>query len=318
MTTEPATIRRRRADALLSQGRAPEAVPLYRDLVRRFPDEESHQLALAWALYDSGEAGEAVACFEELAGRELARGVFTGFAFDELVRIYRGQKAWEKLISLCERTAAAFPDDPAPLRTLGEACLDGQRPGQALAVFRKLTALEPDEPSHWCNRGDALLALGEPRAAEAAYERAIVLAPEEAPQHLRRLSGLLGAAHPERALAVLGRCQALDPGRVPDFFLEGDLSLRLGRHGEAEAAYGRAAADDPPAAGAIWHRLGLRCTEAGLHEQAARGFAKAAQAEPGNPRHLLRLAAAYASQGRADLAVECLKRAGETLPGKLP
>ncbi|MBE0558262.1 MAG: tetratricopeptide repeat protein [Proteobacteria bacterium] len=89
---------RDRADTLLRMGRHTEAIPLYRKLVEAFPEEESHLLALAWALHDSGNPKEAAACFERLFRKELTRKLVIGFAYDELVRIYREGKNWEALI----------------------------------------------------------------------------------------------------------------------------------------------------------------------------------------------------------------------------
>ncbi len=150
-------------------GRHAEAIPLYRKLVETFPDEESHLLALAWALHDSGNPEEAAACFERLFQKELARKLFTGFAYDELVRIYREGKNWEGLISVCERAAAAQPEDVGLLKTLGDAYLAAERAADAVRVFERLTALEPDAPENWCALGNARLAAGDPGEAEAAY-----------------------------------------------------------------------------------------------------------------------------------------------------
>jgi tetratricopeptide (TPR) repeat protein len=318
MTPESPAEERRRADALLGSGRAAEAVPLYRDLMQRCPGEESHQLAFALALYDSGARQEAADRLEQLAAREMDRDVFTGFAFDELVRIYRDRKEWGKLIALCDRAAAAFPGDAGLLRTLGDACLAGQQEGRALTAFGGLARLEPNDPTTWCALGQARLALGDPDGAEADYQRAAELAPEEKPRLLRRLAGLLSARYPERAVAALRRCLSLDPGYAPDGMALGDLLLNLGRPDEAGEAYAQAAAAATAGAGRVWHRLGLRLTEAGLHDQSAGAFLKAAADEPDNPRHLLRLAASYAALGRTGEARETLKRAESLLGDRKP
>jgi len=44
---------RNRADDLMKSGHPAEAVPIYRKWVEAHPDEDSHLLALAWALKPS-------------------------------------------------------------------------------------------------------------------------------------------------------------------------------------------------------------------------------------------------------------------------
>ena len=241
----------------MRMGRHAEAVPLYRKLVETFPEEESHLLALAWALHDSGKPEEAAACFERLFRKELARKLFTGFAYDELVRIYREGKNGEALISVCERAAAAQPEDVGLLQTLGEAYLAAGTAAEALRVFEKLTALEPDAPENWCALGDARLAAGDPGEAEAAYSRAAEIDPADAAAFFSRLAdGLLRAGYPEKAQAAMERCLALSPDEP--LYLDGSRRYprppgETGRRGGCLRPCGIA---HPAAAGGCWYRLG--------------------------------------------------------------
>jgi len=86
----------RLAEKLMQEKRYDEAVALYEELVRLNPGEDSHRLALAWAYKDSGRLDEAVALFEELLEKELSRKLFTGFAFDDLVKIFREEKQYDR------------------------------------------------------------------------------------------------------------------------------------------------------------------------------------------------------------------------------
>ena len=305
------------ADALIRMGRHAEAVALYRKLVETFPEEESHLLALAWALHDSGNPEEAAACFERLFRKELARKLFTGFAYDELVRIYREGKNWEGLISVCERAAAAQPEDVGLLKTLGDAYLAADRAADALRVFERLTALEPDAPENWCALGNARLAAGDPGEAEAAYFRAAEIDPADASAFFSRLAdGLLRAGYPEKAQAAIERCLALSPDE-PLYLMDlGDILIRRGKPDAAADAYARAASLNPAAAGRGWYRLGTLLTKEGLHLPATEAFAKAVAAEPENTRYLLGLAASYAAQGLTDLAGATLRRM-ETQNGRV-
>jgi tetratricopeptide (TPR) repeat protein len=305
------------ADTLTRMGRHAEAIPLYRKLAETFPEEESHLLALAWALHDSGNPEEATVYFESLFRKELERKLFTGFAYDELVRIYREGKNREDLISVCERAAAAQPGDVGLLKTLGDAYLAADRSADAVMVFETLTAREPDAPENWCALGDARLAAGNPGKAEAAYVRAAEIAPPDASVFFSRLAdGLLRAGNPENAQAAIARCLALNPDE-PIYLMElGDILIRRGNPDAAADAYTRAASLNPAAAGGAWYRLGNLLSKERLDPQAMEAFTKAVAAEPENVRYLLGLAASFAARGLVDLAGTTLRRI-ETLTGRV-
>jgi tetratricopeptide (TPR) repeat protein len=305
------------ADALIRMGRHAEAIPLYRKLTETFPEEESHLLALAWALHDSGNPEEAMDCFEHLFRKELTRKLITGFAYDELVRIYREGKNREDLISVCERAVATQQGDVGLLKTLGDAYLAADRSADAVRVYETLTALEPDAPENWCALGDARLAAGNPGQAEAAYVRAAEIAPADASAFFSRLAnGLLRAGHSENAQAAIERCLALNPDE-PLYLMDlGDILIYRGKPDAAADAYARAASLNPAAAGGAWYRLGNLLAKESLYPQATEAFTQAVAAEPENARYLLGLAASYAARGLADLAGTTLRRI-ETLTGRV-
>jgi tetratricopeptide (TPR) repeat protein len=300
------------AASLMESGRAAEAVPLYRKRVVDHPNEDSHLLGLAWALHDSGHAAEAAACLEELFQKELTRKPFTGFAYDELVRIYRESKNEKALISVCERSAAARPEDVGILRTLGEAYLAAGRTGEAASLFERLAGREPDGSEWWSLLGDAQLQAGNLNRAEAAYRRASEIDPDSEARFFGRLAeGLLKAGCPARSKSAWEQCLKTRP-EEPVFWMGlGDALVRLEETAAAADSYGRAAALLPASAGSCWHRLGNLLEAEGFHDRAAEAFEKASQAEPGNRRHLLRLASAHAAQGRHDLAAAALERMDE-------
>ena len=307
---DPLSPERNRADDLMSAGRPAEAVPIYRNLIAEYPNEDSLLLALAWALHDSGKTVEAAACFEQLFSRELSRKPFTGFAYDELVRIYRAEKDGEALVSVCERAAAAQPEDIGLVRTLGEACLAAGRADQAVRVFQKLIGLDPDGPENWCSLGEGWLAAGEPDQAETAYGKAAEIDPAAETLFFSRLAdGLLRAGYPERAAAVWKRSLAERSDEPFSWMGLGDCLICLKESDAAVEAYLRAAELRPSAAGEVWNRLGNGFAKAGLHTRAAAAFANAIAAESQNRRYALRLAESFAAQGQNDLAADILRRA---------
>jgi len=90
MSTEPDYDKetlRKSAERLMNSGQYEEAAALYGRLEEQYPGEDSFLMAQAWAYHDNGQRDEAIVCFEQLFAGELRRKVFTGFAFDELVRL---------------------------------------------------------------------------------------------------------------------------------------------------------------------------------------------------------------------------------------
>lgn len=298
------------ADELMKSGRPADAVPIYRKWAEAHPDEDSHLFALAWALYDSGDAVQAIACFEQLLQKEISHQPFTGFAYDELVRIYRERKNWEGLVSVCERTMAAQPEDIGVIKTLGEAYLSAGMAAEAVRVFEKLVRQEPDAPAHRCSLGDAFLAEGDAIHAEAEYKRASEIDPlNEALFFSRLANGLFRSGHPERAKAAWEKCLAVRPDESLFWMGLGDCLVRLGEPVAAAEAYNRGVRLHPEAAGTCWHRLGSLLSKEGFHPHAAEAYLKAIALEPVNPLYLLRLAASYAAQGRNNLAKAALRQA---------
>jgi tetratricopeptide (TPR) repeat protein len=273
------------------------------------PEEDSLLLALAWTLHDDGKWEEAAECFERLFARELARRLFTGFAYDELVRIYRERKQWERLVSVCERAAAAQPDDANLLRTLGEACLAAGNRERAQRVFERWAALEADSPDAWCGLGDARLAAGDAGGAEAAYGRAAEISPADAPVLFRRLANaFLFAGRPERARDAFGRCLAERPDEPLCWMGFGEALVCMGNPEAAAEAFARAASCNPANAGGVYSRLGNLLTRRGLHGPASDAFRKAVAAEPDNPRVLLLLASSFTARGLNDSAAAALQQ----------
>ena len=180
--------RQKTAETLVREGRYAEAAGLYRELVQLHPGDDSFCLKLAWAYHDDGRIEEAVGCFEELFERELTRKVFTGFAFDELVRIFKLQGRHDRLLAVCERAAAAQRNDYALLGDLGDAYLRAGKAEQAAGVFREMIAMEPESSVLYCSLGEALATMGDEAGAEEAYEQAAAIEPEKAAAYYCRLA----------------------------------------------------------------------------------------------------------------------------------
>jgi pentatricopeptide repeat protein len=302
---------RNEADRLYREGRFEEAIALYRDLLVSSPEEESLVLALAWACHDAGRLEEAIGLFENLFREELTRRVFTGFGFDELVRIFKDHGMFDRLVDACERAAAAQPEDFALREALADAYLKAGRPRKAVAVLEKMTEEEPEAAAILCLLGNALLALSEWDRAETAYQRAVCLEPEKTDVFYGRMAhALLELEQPERALAAYEKCLSFRPEDPLYRCGKGDILLLLGRLAEAREAYDRAVSLNPGEAGAYLNRLGHSLVRHDRLADAADTFRRATEAEPPNPLYPLHLAECLLALGREEEAKEILRKTG--------
>jgi tetratricopeptide (TPR) repeat protein len=240
--------------------------------------------------------------------KELKRKVFTGFAFDELVKIFKEGKQYDRMIRICERAVAAQPDDVSLLFTLGDAYLLNGLPEKAIEVFKKIIVMEPDASASLLSLGNAHIAAGEFDHAEAAYEDAITIDPPDAGIYYNRLGmTYLRAGEYSRAGAAFEKAIG-HRGDEPLYHCNrGDVFVMEGRLDEAAAAYEKAAALNPESRGAYLNRLGNTLFRERKYLQAIDTFRGAVAAEPLNPFYHLHLARSYEAAGFPEEAA----RAGE-------
>jgi superkiller protein 3 len=301
---DPALVR---AEALARAGHCDEAIALYRDLIKNHPEDDSYLLALAWVCHDDDRKDDALACFRELFERELQRKVFSGFAFDELVRLYKENESLDLLVDICERAVKAQVDDFALLGDLGDAYLRAGRCQDAIGVFEKMIDMEPDASAVYCCLGNAFIAAEELQKANAAYEKAVEIEPEQKEAFLCRLTDAYRrAGHVRQAEGVLRAC--LRESKNTLLFLDlAEILIEAGRVEEGENLLVQAVDLDPLSEGVFCNRFGNSLARVGHHEAAIIYFQRAIKADPRNPFYYMHLAASCTAIGREDLAAAMLK-----------
>jgi tetratricopeptide (TPR) repeat protein len=294
------------AEKFLKEGRYQEAIKLFEEIHQAYPEEESTLLMLAWAHYDNGEASLAIEYLEILLDRELQRKVFTGFAYDELVRIYKKDRNFNGLIELCRRAAEIQPDNVGLLNELGNAYLQAGKAGEALIVYEKLIAIEDDNPAYYCYLGEALFACGRLLESEAAYLDAAAIDPEQADRYHFKLASLFQkTSNYPAAVKTLGKCIAFCPDKPIYHCCLGDALISLGEPEKARAAYEKAVQYDKSSAGAYYNRLGNALVRSKLFSQAAEAFQEAIKHDA-MQQYYLSLASVYNALGLTDKAQETL------------
>lgn len=299
-----------KADKLLEQGQSGKAIAILENIFSLHPEEEPALLRLAWASWDNGDKDRSVKYWETLLERELQRKVFTGFAYDELVRIFKQEGQFEKLAALCEKAVAVQPDDTALLLELGNAQLKAGRLSDSCRIFERLALLENDNPDYYCRWGEALFANGHAAESEAAYLRAGSIDPEQADRYYFKIADLfLKNGRPSEAIRLLAQCITANPSQSLYYCCLGDALISLGQHDEAAAVYETAVKNDNSCAGAYYNRMGNTLMKNNIYDHAAKAFQKAIEREALRPFYL-NLSAAYEAMGQFRLSQEALSRAG--------
>jgi len=295
------------AEELLRQKKYDQAIAIYRKLAECHPGEDSFLLALAWAHHDSGDMAKAVEYFSLLLEKELKLRVFTGFAFDELVRIYTELAQFDHLIDICERAVAVQPEDIALLTELGSAYMKGGRYEQAAGIYRKMTGMEPDDSVFSCLLGDALIAMGQTAEGAAAYRRAVEIEPSGQASFLFRMANrLMDSGCYDLAEKAYAECTASRPDDPLYKCAWGDSLIKRAKIEEALNAYDQAVLLDPLSAGVYLNRLGNSLAKAGRHREATEAFGKAVARDPGNVIYRLHMAESCRSAGLFDEAARIL------------
>lgn len=277
------------ADTLLKQGQFEAAIGLLEKIRSEFPNEDSVLLKLAWACWDNGEKDRSISYWETLLDRELQHRVFTGFAYDELVRIYKQEGRIDRLVAVCEKAVLAQPEDVGLLTELGLAYLLAKQNEKACETFKKLSGMEDDNPVFQFKLGEALLALGEGEAARSQFEQAARIDPEEADRYYFQAAALhVREKQFDAAKHFLSRCLELSPSNGLYHCSLGDLMIQWGRVDDAFAAYEEACRCHGPHTASYYHRLGNALMQAKWFARAAQAFEAALSFDDTTPcRHLL-------------------------------
>jgi len=298
------------AEDLMKAKRYEDAIVLYKKLVYMHPGEDSFLLSLAWAYHDGGRIDDAIGCFERLLNAELEQKVFTGFAFDELVRIYKEKGEYGRLVDICEKVVTAQPDDIAFLNDLGDAYLKADRADKAIEVYKKMTEMEPDASAAYCNLGNARIAKGDFDGAEEAYKKAVEIDPTEAGSFYNRLANVyLDARHYDKAETAYKKCLENRCDEPMYHCGLGDILVKQGKIDEALDAYEKAVQLNNSSRGAYYNRLGNTLARENYHLQAIDSFQKAIAMDSNNPFYHIHIAKSYAELGLSDLSEKAYQKA---------
>jgi protein O-GlcNAc transferase len=222
-------------------GRLPEALRIYKRILKRSPDNVGCVYSLAMLYAQQNNYTAAADMFARAArikpdlvdahyNLAVALGMSGNYADAAL--------AYEKVLKLDPRHANAR-------NNYATALLHGGRPADALRQYDELIAQAPAAADAYINRGTARQALKRIDEALADYERAIALKPNFAEAHLNRGNALAELRRSDEALASYQKAIALQPDFADAYNNMANIYSNLGRYEEAVAAYDKGLALQP-------------------------------------------------------------------------
>lgn len=222
-------------------GRLPEALRIYKRILKKSPDNVGCVYSLAMLYVQQNNYTAAADMFRRASrikpdlvdahyNLAVALGM-SGHYADAAI-------SYEKVLKLDPRHANAR-------NNYATALLHAGRSAEALRQYDELIAQAPTSAEAHINRGTARHALKRIGEALADYDRAIALKPNFAEAHLNRGNALVELRRADEALASYQKAIALHPGFADAYNNMANIYTHLGRYQEAVAAYDKGLALQP-------------------------------------------------------------------------
>ncbi len=222
--------------AMLDAGDAPGALSHFRALAAQEPGLADARVYLAQALVMSGEAGQALAEYEEALKLDGGNTIIYHNMGNAYGSLGMNEKAEE-----CYRTALHGSAGPTTRVSLAQLYLDWGRSEDAVGAADYALNLNPGDWKAHALRGEALSDLQRPRESAQSLDRAAQLAPGSFWARMRLGEALSYAGRADGALRFLDEAARLGPDSADAHHARGVALARLGRFQEAREACARAA-----------------------------------------------------------------------------
>ncbi|MCW2249047.1 tetratricopeptide (TPR) repeat protein [Azospirillum fermentarium] len=196
---------------------------------------------------------------------------------------------------------------------LGQALHRAGDPAGAERAYWAAILRAPGFADAYNSLGVTLAGCGRADDAAAAFQRAITERPGYAEARHNLASVLLGAGQADAAFALYRDWLATDPGNQHLIFLTGTAALNADSLPEAETYLRQALLRQPRDAG-VWNNLALALVRMGRVGEAVAAFAKAVEIRPDYAEALFGLASAHQAAGQAALALDTYEKTRALLP----
>ena len=299
----------RLARALISAGRADEAVDEFREVIRLNPDFAEAYCSLGQILFRQGHIDEAIADYQKALAMQPASVV----AHNNLANILFQQGRVDDAIREFEEIIKISPDFADAYNGLGQAFVQKGRLDAAIICYQKCLALNPDSVLAHNNFASILLRTGRWDEAIVQSKEVLALLPDNATAHDNLGFALLQKGQPAEALVEFQRAVELQPDNPSAGNNLGTTLLRSGRVDEATDCFRRALKFQPKSA-ELHNNLGYALLLKGRIDEAVLSFRSAVSLEPEGAEEHCGLGYALGKQGHVDEAIVELQKALQLRP----
>jgi tetratricopeptide (TPR) repeat protein len=174
------------AHALDDHGKGEEAEAVFRDLVRRRPDNARHLGCCGRLLKDRGRGAEATAMLDRaiIAGRTLTRlKPDDAAAHGNLGIALHSKGKFDEAVAELREAIRLEPDNATAFIALGTALMNQGKIDEAVSAYREAIRLQPENAMGHYDLGNAVRAEGKTDEAVVAFREAIRLKPDFAEAH---------------------------------------------------------------------------------------------------------------------------------------
>ncbi len=222
-------------------GRLPEALRIYKRILKKSPDNVGCVYSLAMLYVQQNNYTAAADMFRRAARikPDLVDAHYNlAVALGMSGNYNDAALSYENVLKLDPRHANAR-------NNYATALLQAGRQAEALRQYDELIAQAPGSADAYINRGTARHSLKRVAEALADYERAIALRPGFAEAHLNRGNALAELRRSDEALASYQKAIALAPDFADAYDNMANIYFHLGRYEQAAAAYDKGLALQP-------------------------------------------------------------------------
>lgn len=225
-----------KGDALAASGQSAEAEAVYREAVRRDPDNAEAHFKLANALRLLGRLDAALIAIERAIS---ARPDWMEAHISRAATLDLQGHPEQALAAYLEATAR-WPDAAALETVLGNLLLRMERPAEALSALRRAAARNPASAVIQCHLGLALLELRQSDEAIVALREALRLRPKFPEALVSLAEALRGRGQLDEARQAAEAAIRIDFNQPTAHHHLGNVLCDLGAFAEAANAYRRA------------------------------------------------------------------------------
>jgi serine/threonine-protein kinase len=264
--------------ALVEAKRADEGEAVFRDLVRREPNNPEMYYYLGIALREQKKLDAAVAAYH----KALALRPDYASAYNNLGNALHDQKKLDAAVAAYHKALGLRPDYARAFYNLGLTLRAQKKPEEAVAAYQKATTLRPDYAAAYYCLGNALYDQKKLGEAVAAYQKVIALRPNFAEAYHNLGIALYQQKKLDEAAAAYHKALALRPDYAEAYYSLGNTFATQKKLDAAVAAYQKAIALRPDDAEA-YNNLGIALRQQKKLDKAVAAFCKAKELLPGHP-----------------------------------